>query len=138
MAVPDAILKKPGPLDAAERETMRTHSEAGARMLGSLEGLAHLAPAVRAVHERWDGGGYPDGLEEEQIPLPSRIVHACDAWHAMSSDRPYRKAMSNKEVTEELARNAGRQFDPRVVLALAEVLRERRLLSVEEAQRIKS
>ena len=107
-------------------------------MVGSLEGLGHLDPVVRAVHERWDGGGYPDGLEGEQIPLPSRIVHACDAWHAMSSDRPYREALSAEEAVEEIGRNAGRQFDPRVVPALAGVLRDRNLLSGEEAERLNS
>ena len=136
VAVPDSSLKKAGPLDAAEREAMRGHAEAGARMVGSLEGLAHLAPLVRAAHERWDGGGYPDGLEGEQIPLPSRIVHACDAWHAMSSDRPYREALSTEEAIEEIGRNVGLQFDPRVVSALAGVLRDRNLLSGEEAERL--
>ena len=136
LAVPDSILNKPGPLDAPEREAMRRHAEMGARMVGSLEGLAHLDPLVRAVHERWDGGGYPDGLEGEQIPLPSRVVHACDAWHAMASDRPYREALSVEEVSEELGRNAGRQFDPRVVPALVRVLRDRDLLSGEEAERL--
>jgi len=138
LAVPDSILKKPGPLDASERETMRSHAEGGARMVGSLEGLGHLDPLVRAVHERWDGGGYPDGLEGDQIPLPSRIVHACDAWHAMASDRPYREALSAEEAVEELGRNVGRQFDPRVVPALAGVLRDRNLLSAEAVDRLKS
>ena len=136
LAVPDSILKKPGPLDASEREAMRRHAEVGASIVGSLEGLAHLDPVVRAVHERWDGGGYPDGLEGEQIPLPSRIVHACDAWHAMSSDRPYREALSAEEAIEEIGRNVGRQFDPHVVPALARVLRDRGLLSGEEAERL--
>ena len=138
LAVPDSILKKPGPLDASEREAMRRHAEVGASMVGSLEGLAHLDPLVRAVHERWDGGGYPDGLEGEQIPLPSRIVHVCDAWHAMASDRPYREALSTDEATEELGRNVGGQFDPRVVPALSKVLRDRNLLSAEAVDRLNS
>jgi HD-GYP domain-containing protein (c-di-GMP phosphodiesterase class II) len=86
------------------------------------------------VHERWDGTGYPDGLKGEEIPLPSRIVHACDAWHAMSFDRPYRNALSTEEATEEISQNVGRQFDPRVARALAEVLRDRRLLSDEQLE----
>jgi putative nucleotidyltransferase with HDIG domain len=136
MAVPDSILRKPGPLDATEREAMRRHAEVGARMVESLEGLARLAPAIRAVHERWDGEGYPDGLRGEQIPLSSRAVHACDAWHAMSSDRPYREALTKGDAIEELRQNAGRQFDPRVVRTLAEVLRERHLLSDEQMEYI--
>jgi putative nucleotidyltransferase with HDIG domain len=138
MAVPDSILRKPGPLDATEREAMRRHAEVGARMVESLEGLARLAPAIRAVHERWDGEGYPDGLRGEQIPLSSRAVHACDAWHAMSSDRPYREALTKGDAIEELRQNAGRQFDPRVVRTLAEVLRERHLLSDEQMEYIEN
>ncbi|MDQ5813015.1 MAG: HD domain-containing protein, partial [Actinomycetota bacterium] len=137
IAVPDPILKKAGHLDAIEREAMREHAAVGARIVGSLEGLAHLAPTIRATHERWDGTGYPDGLEGERIPLASRIVHGCDAWHAMRSDRPYRQALSTAEAIEEMRENVGRQFDPRVVEALAEVLKDRRLLSAEEVGRIR-
>jgi putative nucleotidyltransferase with HDIG domain len=136
MAVPDSVLKKPGPLDATEREAMRRHAEVGARMVGSLEGLARLAPAIRAVHERWDGTGYPDGLKGQEILLSSRIVHACDSWHAMSSDRPYRNALSTEEAIEEIGRNVGRQFDPHVARSLAEVLSDRRLLSDEQMEQI--
>jgi HD-GYP domain-containing protein (c-di-GMP phosphodiesterase class II) len=106
--------------------------------VSSLEGLARLAPAIRAVHERWDGTGYPDGLKGEEIPLCSRIVHACDAWHAMSSDRPYRDALSTEEAIEEIGRNVSWQFDPRVVWPLAEVLRDRCLLSDKQMERINS
>jgi putative nucleotidyltransferase with HDIG domain len=134
IAVPDSLLNKSGPLDAIEQEAMRKHTEVGARIVGSLEGLTHLAPLIRAVHERWDGKGYPDGLKGEQIPLSSRIVHACDAWHAMSSDRPYRKALRTDEAIEEVRRNVGRQFDPRVVLALCKVLKDRHLLTAEEME----
>jgi putative nucleotidyltransferase with HDIG domain len=128
IAVPDSILKKRGLLDDAERETMREHAAVGARMAASLDGLAHVAPLIRATHERWDGEGYPDGFSGEEIPLASRIVHACDAWHAMTSERPYCQALSIEEAIEELKKCAGEQFDPHVTLALLEVLKTRYLL----------
>jgi putative nucleotidyltransferase with HDIG domain len=130
VAIPDSILKKRGPLDDAEVETMREHSALGAHMVGSVPGLEHLAPIIRATHERWDGKGYPDGLCGEQIPLASRIIHSCDAWHAMTSDRPYRKALG-RETIDELHKNMGKQFDPRVVLALVEIAKELHLLPPE-------
>lgn len=125
VAIPDEILRKPGPLDEGEREVMRRHPELGERVVSSVPGLAHLAPVVRADHERWDGKGYPDGLSGEEIPLASRIVLACDAYHAMTSDRPYREAMGQEAAMEELERNAGTQFCPRTVAALLEVIREK-------------
>ena len=131
VAIPESILKKPEPLDDAELEAMREHAALGARMVDSIRGLFHLAPLIRATHERWDGKGYPDGLSGEEIPLASRIVHACDAWHAMTSDRPYREALG-REALDELQRNMGTQFDPRVVLALVKVVKGRRFLPPEE------
>ena len=95
--------------------------------MGEKESATHLVPINRATHERWDGKGYPDGLSGEQIPLASRIVFACDAWHAMISERPYRKALSSEAMIEELEKNAGQQFDPGVVQALREVLKTHRL-----------
>ena len=91
IAIPDAILRKPGPLTSHEQTLMRQHPVVGAQILASMPELAHLAPAVRAEHERWDGAGYPDGLAGEQIPIASRIALVCDAYHAMTSNRPYRK-----------------------------------------------
>jgi putative nucleotidyltransferase with HDIG domain len=132
VAIPDSILRKPGPLDAEEREEMHHHVEVGSRMVASVGGLAHLAPIIRATHERWDGRGYPDGLQGEQIPLAARIVHVCDAWHAMGSDRPYREALSVERRTRELMENMGKQFEARVVLALIEVLKTRQLVPPEE------
>ena len=122
MGVPDAILNKQGPLDEDEWEAMREHPKIGEQIVSSVEGLAHLAPVVRAEHERWDGGGYPDGLSEERVPLPSRIVFACDAYHAMISDRPYRKALGVPAAIEELRKNAGTQFCPHTVGALLDIV----------------
>ncbi len=123
IAVPDAILHHPGPLDDAQWAVMRTHSTISERIVASIPELARLAPAVRAEHERWDGGGYPDGLEGEAIPVYSRIAFVCDAYHAMTSDRPYRARMSSAAARAELRRCAGTQFDPRVVDALLVTLR---------------
>jgi len=136
LGIPDAILQKPGSLTRAEWKVMREHPVIGARLVASVDALAHLAPAVRAEHERWDGGGYPDGLAGAAIPIVSRICLACDAYHAMTSDRPYRAAMTVQAARDELARNAGSQFCPRTVEALLAVLDERPALatgSTEEA-----
>ena len=101
---------------------MRAHPAIGERVVGSISSLAHLAPAVRAEHERWDGAGYPDGLAGHAIPLASRICLACDAWHAMISNRPYRAALPEAEARAELLRHAGAQFCPRTVDALLTVI----------------
>ena len=122
VGIPDSILQKRGPLNDDEWELMRHHPVVGERVVASTETLAHLAPAVRGEHERWDGGGYPDGLRGEEIPLASRITLACDAYHAMTSDRPYRAALPEEQARRELLSCAGTQFDPRVVDALAAVL----------------
>lgn len=94
------------------------HPVDGERIVRSVDSIARLAPAVRADHERWDGNGYPDGLFGEDIPIASRITLACDAFHAMISDRPYRRAIPRQAAIEELRRNAGTQFDPSVVEAV--------------------
>lgn len=118
VAVPDSILQKPGPLSESEWELMRQHSAIGARIVASTRTLVHLAAPIRAEHERWDGGGYPDGLRGQEIPIASRITLACDAYHAMTSARPYRAAKSDPEARAELLANAGSQFDPGVIDAL--------------------
>ncbi|HWT91945.1 MAG TPA: HD domain-containing phosphohydrolase, partial [Solirubrobacteraceae bacterium] len=118
IGVPDHVLHKPGPLDASEWELMRQHPVIGERILKPLPGLSAVARAVRHEHERWDGGGYPDGLAGDDIPLASRIVLACDAYHALVSDRPYRRAMSVEYAFGELRDGSGTQFDPVVVDAL--------------------
>ena len=113
MAIPDALLQKPGPLDAAEWEFMRQHTIIGERMLHMAPALARVAQLVRWSHERVDGTGYPDGLAGDEIPLGARIVSVCDAFDAMTTDRPYRGAVSADEAVAELLRHAGTQFDPR-------------------------
>jgi len=122
LGVPDAILSKPGPLDEHEWEIMKEHPVTGGHIIAGMPSLARLAPAIRAEHERWDGTGYPDGLAGTQIPIASRIVLACDAYHAMTSDRPYRKAMPTQDARAELQREAATQFDPTVIAALCDAL----------------
>ncbi len=117
IGMPDGILQKPGPLTRDEWSVMHTHPAIGADLVGRMDAVAHLAPAIRAEHERWDGTGYPDGLASEDIPTSSRIVFVCDALHAMTSDRPYRPAMTYTAAITELQRNAGTQFAPAVVAA---------------------
>src|SRR5581483_5702462 len=117
LAIPDEILNKPGPLDEIEWGFMRRHTVVGERIVATATSLRDVAPIVRSSHERWDGGGYPDGLAGEAIPLGARIVAVCDAYDAMTTTRPYRKAMSEADAVTELRRCAGHQFDPHVVAA---------------------
>lgn len=124
VAVPDSVLQKRGSLTDAEWDLMREHPSVGARIVASTRTLAHLATPIRAEHEHWDGGGYPDGLRGAEIPIESRITLACDAYQAMTSERPYRSAMSDPEAQAELRANAGGQFDPDVVDALLAELTE--------------
>ncbi len=125
IAIPQSILRKPGPLDDEEWRVMRLHTIIGERMLGAAPALSRVGHLVRASHERWDGAGYPDGLAGDDIPLAARIVSACDAYDAMVTDRPYRRGMSVDAAIEELQRCSGTQFDPQVIRAL---VREIRLL----------
>jgi diguanylate cyclase (GGDEF)-like protein/putative nucleotidyltransferase with HDIG domain len=118
VAIPDDILHKPGPLNDQEWLLMREHPVIGERILRVLPGLGSVARIVRHEHERWDGGGYPDGLAGAAIPLGSRIIIVADTYHAITSDRPYRAARSHQEAVEELIRCAGTQFDPQVTEAL--------------------
>jgi putative nucleotidyltransferase with HDIG domain len=121
--VPKEILHKPGPLDDDERAVMRMHTIEGQRMLDRVGGdLEDVGVVVRASHEHWDGSGYPDGLAGEAIPLEARIVTCADAFSAMTTDRPYRGAMTLERAIGELSANAGTQFDPTVVEALLRVL----------------
>jgi HD-GYP domain-containing protein (c-di-GMP phosphodiesterase class II) len=121
--IPAEVINKAGPLDDAEWELMKTHTLVGEQLLERIGGLlGDVGRIVRSCHERWDGGGYPDGLAGEEIPLEARIVCACDAWSAMTTDRSYRKALSHTEAATELRASAGTHFDPRVVDALVDVL----------------
>ncbi len=122
MAIPDAILSKPGPLDPGEWEFMRKHTLIGERIIAAAPALVPIARLVRSSHERWDGAGYPDGLAGEAIPLGSRIVFVCDAFDAMVSERPYSVAMLPARALEEIDRGAGSQFDPTVAAALRTVV----------------
>jgi response regulator RpfG family c-di-GMP phosphodiesterase len=118
ICVPDYIARKRGALDRVEWQTMRRHTEFGAQIVASVSSLAHLAPAIRAGDECWDGTGHPDGLAGDQIPVASRIIQACNALYAMTSDRPYRKAMVAATALRGLRCQAGSQFDPAVISAL--------------------
>jgi diguanylate cyclase (GGDEF)-like protein len=118
IAIPDAILQKPGPLTPEEWDFMRQHTILGERIISAARSLSALGRVVRATHERWDGCGYPDGLAGEEIPLAARIVFACDAYDAMTSERPYAKRRNRVEAIAELRRCSGTWFDPAVVEAV--------------------
>jgi HD-GYP domain-containing protein (c-di-GMP phosphodiesterase class II) len=123
--IPKTIIQKPGPLTADERRLIETHTVEGERILDRVGGsLAEVGRLVRSCHERYDGTGYPDHLAGEDIPLVARIVCCCDALNAMTTDRPYRAALSAAEAKAELRACSGTQFDPRVVEAVITVLGE--------------
>jgi HD-GYP domain-containing protein (c-di-GMP phosphodiesterase class II) len=122
LAVDPYILDWPGPLDDRQRERLRRHTIEGEEMLAGIAGLEHLAGAVRATHEAWDGSGYPDGLQGDQIPLTARIVSVVDAYDAMTSQRAYRRPLTRRQALSRVRRGAGAQFDPRVVGALLSIV----------------
>ena len=126
IAVPDAVLNKPSALTTEEFEIVKEHTVVGEQILAPVPFLDAVREIVRHDHERWDGGGYPDGLRGEEIPLGSRIVFVVDAFHAMTSDRPYRSAMEEDDAVAQLREAAGTQFDPAVVEAFVKVLLRRR------------
>jgi putative nucleotidyltransferase with HDIG domain len=141
IAIPNEIINKRGALDEREWEIIKTHTLEGQRMLERIGGfMREIGRIVRASHERWDGGGYPDGLRGQEIPIEARIVCACDAFNAMTTTRSYRSAMSVSEATAELERCAGSQFDPRVAECLLRVVARTLELSPEhetpEADRV--
>jgi putative nucleotidyltransferase with HDIG domain len=125
ISIPSEILRKPGPLTPVERTRINEHTAIGARMLERIPFLAPVAPLVRSAHERHDGGGYPDGLTGEAIPRGAMVIATCDAFHAMTSDRSYRRAMSVAAAEAELRANSGTQFEPEAVAALLAELAER-------------
>lgn len=114
LALPRTILDKPGPLTPRERALVELHPLVGECLLERLPGTSELLPAVRSHHERWDGGGYPDRLAGFHIPLAARILALADSFDAMTSRRAYRRCMSIREAAQEIAAQAGRQFDPRL------------------------
>ena len=122
VAVDARILRKPAGLSPEEWEVVRAHPVVGQEILSGIPGMDRIARVIRHHHERWDGGGYPDGLKGEQIPLHSRIIHLADAYDAMTSDRAYRKGKSRDEALEIILREAGRQFDPVLAREFASML----------------
>ncbi|MDE7178061.1 MAG: HD domain-containing protein [Lachnospiraceae bacterium] len=124
IAIPHAILLKPGKLTAEEWEVMKTHTEKGYRIASASKELQPIGQYILHHHERWDGGGYPGGLAGEEIPLLSRIITIVDSHDVMVHDRPYHKAMNEEDAEAELRRCAGTQFDPQLVEAFLEVLKE--------------
>jgi HD-GYP domain-containing protein (c-di-GMP phosphodiesterase class II) len=122
IGIPNEVLHEPGKLNDEQWEIMKQHPVIGERIVARIPGLEPVAKAIRHEHERWDGDGYPDGIGGEEIPLASRIVLVCDAFHAMTSDRPYRAAMPVEDARAELVRHAGTQFDPVIVGALLTAL----------------
>ena len=122
IAVPERILNKPGPLTESEKREVERHTVVGAQILSEVEFLENVLPLVRHCHEHWDGGGYPDGLAGDRIPLGARVILVCDAHDAMTADRPYREALPPDTAREEIRAAAGRQFDSRVAAAFLEAV----------------
>jgi len=137
VGIPDHILRKPGPLTAAERKEIRRHCEIGYRIAQSSADLTPIADWILKHQEWWNGGGYPLGLEGEDIPLECRILSVCDAYDAMTSDRPYRRAMSHADAVEELKRCAGTQFDPQIVDVFVETFSEEGKIAADLFDKVK-
>jgi HD-GYP domain-containing protein (c-di-GMP phosphodiesterase class II) len=123
IGIPDAILLKPGPLDEAELTMMRAHPDIGTKLLSGIDFLQPALSVVRHHHERWDGTGYPEGLKGEEIPVEARIVAICDAFDALTSDRPYRPAISVDAACDEISRSAGTHFDPELTTLLLSIVK---------------
>ncbi|TVR05548.1 MAG: response regulator [Spirochaetaceae bacterium] len=128
LGIPDSILLKEGPLDEKEWEVMKSHAELGASLLRAFESFQAVSDIILAHQEHYDGSGYPRGLQREEIPIEARIISVADSWHAMTEDRPYRKALSGLQAVAELQRHRGRQFDPQVVDAFLSALTRRGII----------
>jgi HD-GYP domain-containing protein (c-di-GMP phosphodiesterase class II) len=124
LGVPEEILRKPGPLDEGELAEMRRHPEEGARLVARVKALRPAVPGVLFHHERWDGHGYPVGVEGDAIPSEARVLAVVDAFDAMTTDRSYRRAITEELAVAELERCAGTQFDPEVVRVFARAWRD--------------
>jgi HD-GYP domain-containing protein (c-di-GMP phosphodiesterase class II) len=131
IGIPSEILQKPGPLTDAEFEIVKEHPELGEKILAPIDRLADVRPIVRACHERWDGLGYPDGKSGDEIPMESRIVLVCDAFHAMVTDRPYRHRLDPVEAVRRLRESAGTQFDPSVVAEFVRLFEGGEILPID-------
>jgi len=127
IGVPDAVLRKPGPLELREIEQIQKHPAEGKHILDNIPYLEQALPCILHHHERFDGQGYPEKIAGEKIPLPGRIISVADAFDAMTSDRPYREKMDFRSAFRELKKNAGKQFDPEIVEALGKLLKNGRL-----------
>ena len=127
IGVKDWILLKPGALTPEEYEEIKQHPQIGAGIIGQMRFARDVAPIIRGHHERWDGRGYPDGLAGEQIPLGARIIAIVDAYDAMTTDRPYRRAMAPADALAELERTSGAQFDPSLLAIFVDLVRTGRL-----------
>ena len=125
IGIPEAVLNKPGPLTEEEWAVMRTHPLVGVNLVKPLRFLGDAVDIIRSHHERWDGKGYPEGLRGEQIFLPARIFMLADTFDAMTTDRPYRRAMPIEDALEEVERHAGTQFDPELARAWIDLVEER-------------
>jgi HD-GYP domain-containing protein (c-di-GMP phosphodiesterase class II) len=122
IGVPDSILHNTDELTEEEWGVIRQHTVVGERIIRPVGFLRHIAPIVRHSHEHWDGSGYPDGLRGRLIPIGSRIILACDAYGAMTTERPYRAALTPADAVAELRARSGTQFDPQIVTALLDLL----------------
>ncbi len=125
IGIPDSILTKAGPLEPVEAAIMREHVTRGAEIVAKVSSFEHAVPAIRHHHERWDGLGYPDGLSGEEIPLEAAIIGLADAWDAMTTERPYARALSLNDALMQIRTGRGKQFNPSVVDAFTEVARRR-------------
>jgi HD-GYP domain-containing protein (c-di-GMP phosphodiesterase class II) len=123
IGIDDRILRKPGALSDDEFEVMKQHPAKGAAIMSGVAQLIDIIPGMKYHHEKWSGGGYPDGLEGEQIPMQARIVAIADTFDAMTTNRPYQKAMELNYVVEKIKSFAGTRFDPRVVDAFVQAVK---------------